>query len=246
MSPRIAFTTACSDSPSKLNVAAPLLPPRFGGGAEAALRLMTWPEPRLICAVGAPVVGSTPGGNAVVCVPLASVIVVGNCVCTVGVRPSREILATGGVAQPANATAVAAITSVAMLVRRVMARSLVIAPGSWSTRSSICFGLRWWLLLRVLLLLPRRFFAQLRASLFDALADRLHLRLGRHRRIRQRGAGLRRFDVRVRGRLGFGGGFGRRRHGLVGVLHLHGHGHRGGARRRARRRDTALAVERAQ
>src|SRR5687768_12399691 len=46
MSPRIALTTACSDSPSKLNVACPVLPPRLGGGALAASRLMVWPVPR--------------------------------------------------------------------------------------------------------------------------------------------------------------------------------------------------------
>src|SRR5512141_2044934 len=70
MSPRMALTTACSDSPSKLKVAAPVLAPRFGGGALAALRLMTLPVPRRMIARG---VSSGDCGSAWVCTPLTTV-----------------------------------------------------------------------------------------------------------------------------------------------------------------------------
>src|SRR6476620_3430644 len=71
MSPRMALTTAWSDSPSKLNVAEPVLAPRFGGGALAALRLMTVPVPRRTIARG---VSSGDWGSAWVCTPLTVVI----------------------------------------------------------------------------------------------------------------------------------------------------------------------------
>ncbi len=50
----MALTTACTASPSKLNVASPVLPARLGGGEAAAPWLMTWPLPRRICARGTP------------------------------------------------------------------------------------------------------------------------------------------------------------------------------------------------
>src|SRR5688572_23300722 len=45
----MTFTTACSDSPSKLKVASPVLP-STGGGVAAARVLITWPVPRLMTA----------------------------------------------------------------------------------------------------------------------------------------------------------------------------------------------------
>src|SRR6476646_8597230 len=70
MSPRMALTTAWSDSPSKLKLAEPELAPRFGGGALAALRLMTVPVPRRTIARG---VSSGDWGSAWVCTPLTTV-----------------------------------------------------------------------------------------------------------------------------------------------------------------------------
>src|SRR5690606_25136906 len=54
MSPRIALTTACSDSPSKLKVVSPVVPPRLGGGEAATALLIVRPVPRRICACGRP------------------------------------------------------------------------------------------------------------------------------------------------------------------------------------------------
>src|SRR5690625_2609889 len=53
MSPRIAFTTACSGAPSKLKVDSPVLAARPGRGADAADWLMVWPLPRRTWARGA-------------------------------------------------------------------------------------------------------------------------------------------------------------------------------------------------
>jgi hypothetical protein len=62
MSPRIALTTACTDSPSKLKVAVPLLAcDSDGAAAAAALRLIMVPLPRRITACGVP---SAPSGCA--------------------------------------------------------------------------------------------------------------------------------------------------------------------------------------
>src|SRR5690606_5531677 len=58
MSPRIALTTACSDSPSKLMVVSPVVPPRFGGGEAATALLIVRPVPRRICAWGRPAASS--------------------------------------------------------------------------------------------------------------------------------------------------------------------------------------------
>src|SRR6478735_11683415 len=133
MSPRIAFTTACSDSPSKLNVAAPELPPRFGGGALAALRLMTSPLPRRICAAGAPETVAL-FGKPVVVVPVPSSTGRGRFDWITGAprSPSFLMSATGwDVQPPAIATKVAAHRNAAKLDRSVvMARSrLIAAPG---------------------------------------------------------------------------------------------------------------------
>src|SRR5690606_40111667 len=54
MSPRIALTTACSDSPSKLKVVSPVVPPRFGGGEAATALLIVRPVPRRMRACGRP------------------------------------------------------------------------------------------------------------------------------------------------------------------------------------------------
>jgi len=48
----MALTTACTDSPSKLKLAVPVVAGKPGGGREAAPRLMVWPVPRRICALG--------------------------------------------------------------------------------------------------------------------------------------------------------------------------------------------------
>src|SRR5690606_8835264 len=122
MSPRIALTTACSDSPSKLNVAAPEDPPRLGGGALAAAWLMTWPVPRRICGCrpASDASGSTaPAPMTTVAPPsatIASVPAVRICTPAAPWRagstsPSRRTVGTGVLAQPAsNATSRPATT----------------------------------------------------------------------------------------------------------------------------------------
>src|SRR5688500_10882456 len=154
MSPRIALTTACSDSPSKLNVASPVLPARFGGGDAAASRSITTPLPRRICARGMSASGVVPSAVAAPGVPGA-----GTCV-----PASRRTVGDGEEAQAARQAARQAAS--AALARESSIEVWVIAGILGAV-----FGRRRRLLLRLA--------AQLRAARLDALADGFHLVLRR-------------------------------------------------------------------
>src|SRR5687768_14346898 len=154
MSPRMALTTACTDSPSKLKVAAPeLAPARCGGGAAAASRLMTWPVPRWICGCGprASVVGSAP------CAAPAT-------------APSLPLRTTGTKRSPSRWT-----VGVGTLAHAAS------NPASTAARrtAGLAFmrGILGVVLLLLLLLL--RLGAQLGAAGLDPAADRVHLRFRR-------------------------------------------------------------------
>src|SRR5690606_39455837 len=107
MSPSTALTTACSGSPSKLNEASPLLPPRFGGGEAATLRLITWPVPRRICARG-------PSFSASISVSIAPAPASGGC-CWL-----RESVGGGSEAQAASSVISRAADAFRQKVRKVI------------------------------------------------------------------------------------------------------------------------------
>ena len=91
----MALTTACTDSPSKLKVAEPLLaPPSEGSGALAALRLIICPLPRRICACG-PVTGASSSFMAAVCAAPGTTS-------PVAAGAVRRTSGTGVLAQPAS------------------------------------------------------------------------------------------------------------------------------------------------
>src|SRR6478735_7514968 len=142
----MALTTAGTDSPSKLKVAAPLVPPRRGGGALAAPRLITWPVPRRITGVGP---FSSGGNRSAWAAPAVPDVPGAGTTAGVGLR---WITALGSLAQAARMPARTA-SNRARKVGRFM-RLL-----GWRAAGR----------------LPLGFAAQLRAPLLDAFADRVHL-----------------------------------------------------------------------
>src|SRR5207342_134405 len=170
MSPRIALTTACSDSPSKLNVAAPLVAPRFGGGAEAALRLITWPVPRRISGRAPASAPSCSGSDFTPLTPVTTTerpVSPALDVPAAGARLSspRRCTFGGGMLAQAAITVARTATSALRRWKRANWERKVIAGGTLRVLGRCC---------GVLGLL-----AQLRPALFDALADAFHLLLGR-------------------------------------------------------------------
>src|SRR5690606_29040927 len=163
MSPRIALTTACSDSPSKLKVVSPVVPPRFGGGEAATALSIVRPVPRRICACGRPASpsarASADTGPAAVPAWPAS-----------GARaPSRLRLGAGMVEQPASTVANRAAANALDRKRGFMRCTLRFLAGRG--------GLQ-------------RVLPQFGAPGLDALADGVDL-LGRGAIVRVRGVGRR-------------------------------------------------------
>src|SRR5690606_12426700 len=161
MSPRIALATACSDSPSKLKVTAPVVARRPGGGDAAAPVSMTTLVPRRSCGAG-----SRASTSAATVVP-ATVVPAGmGAAAPAGGAarrsPSREIVGAGTVAQPARRAATSSVAARAPLWGiAIIRRTLPLLGG----RRRGWYGLA-------------RLAPELVAPGLDAPADRVHLCLG--------------------------------------------------------------------